>query len=279
MLLSNVLVTVTPSPQLSQLGRGWSYAQWASSTAQFSRSSKDAMIACLVEVSTRAFGADMTSYWAGRDADGFFDKVTRFCLLVDPQGMVAGWTGQHRKVFDGCACLFLDSSGVIPELQGGGLMSRLHARIIVREVLARTPRPVYLVTRTENPVVYCLLRDGCGSSNIWPSPHAGPSHRASAIATAASHWLGQRDKFDPASMLVRGAYDNLDALYGDLPSSGEAVTDEFFQNSLRPEDAFIIVARAFIPHVVRKWADREARIIGKVAVRRHVPARDRQLEE
>ncbi|MBV8994307.1 MAG: hypothetical protein JO287_11570, partial [Pseudonocardiales bacterium] len=190
MLLSNVLAAVTPSPRLRQLGRGWSYAQWTN-TAQFSRSSKDALFTCLVEVSTRSFGADMTSYWADRDAGDFFGEITKFCLLADPRGIVAGWTGHHRKIFDGRACLYLDSSGIIPELQGGGLMSRLQARMIVRECLANAPRAVYIVTRTENPVVYRLLCDGCGAANIWPSPHTAPTRRASTVATAASDWLGQ----------------------------------------------------------------------------------------
>lgn len=266
MLLAEMLDHVTPQPRRFPLGRQWSYVAWTN-TAEFSTASKDVMFSCLIEISTKAFGADMTSYWADRDEGGFFERITKFCLLVDPTDTVAGWTGYHRTRFGGMPCLYLDSSGVLPELQGDGLMGRLHTRMITHECIVHAPRPVHLVTRTENPVVYRLLRDGCGADNIWPSPHAAPSPRVSAIGSDAADWLEQREKFEPATLSVRGAYDNLDALYGDLPSCGEAATDEFFRTSLRPEDAYIVVARITIAHAFRAWVKREMRMIGRVTRR------------
>ena len=41
----------------------------------------------------------MTDYWSGRDAGGFFERITTFCMLVDPLDAVVGWTGCHRTRF------------------------------------------------------------------------------------------------------------------------------------------------------------------------------------
>jgi hypothetical protein len=174
-------------------------------TAEFAEPSKKAMFDCLVEISTKAFGADMTDYWAGRHDGGFFEPATKFCMLIDPMGTVTGWTAYHRTKFGGAFCLYLDSSGVLPEVQGGGLMGQLHSRMIAQECLVHAPRPVHLVTRTENPVVYWLLRNGCGKRNIWPTPLGAPSGTVFAIGMDAADWLGQRDKFNPATLTVRGA--------------------------------------------------------------------------
>jgi hypothetical protein len=58
-----------------------------------------------------------------------------------------------------------------------------------------------------------------------------------------STWLGQTEKFEPQSLRIRGAYDNLDALYGELPRCGDEAINQYFRKHLRPEDAFIVVAQ------------------------------------
>ncbi|GAA3310363.1 hypothetical protein GCM10020295_77270 [Streptomyces cinereospinus] len=92
-----------------------------------------------MEISTKAFGADMTPYWHDRRKGRFFEKVSKFCLLVDPLGNISGWTGYHRRIFGNAHCLYLDSSGVLPESQGGGLMGHVHARMIASECLTYAP--------------------------------------------------------------------------------------------------------------------------------------------
>ncbi|MFJ3811245.1 hypothetical protein ACIPWE_33410, partial [Streptomyces sp. NPDC090073] len=239
---------------------GWSYIHW-SDTASFTQAYQDIVFSLLVEISTKAFGADMTPYWRDRRKGRFFEKISKFCLLVDPLGNISGWTGYHRRIFGNAHCLYLDSSGVLPESQGGGLMGHIHAKMIATECLYYAPRPVYLVARTESPVVYRLLRNGCGADNIWPSPDRAADRRVELIATDAAEWLGQSDKFDPASLRVLGAYDNLDALYGDLPSCGDGTIDAFFRDTLRPEDAYIVIARAGLPRIARQWAKREIKAV------------------
>lgn len=254
----SLLCGMHPAPRMNRLAGGWSYATWTN-TAEFSEDTQDRLFAHLVTISSQAFGADMGPYWRDRRAGGFFGRVTRFCLLVDRGGEVVGWTGYHRLGLAGARCLYLDSSGVLPSVQGGGLIGRLQATMILRECLRCFPAPVHLLARTESPVVYRLLRNGCGPRNIWPSPYRPPSERISAIGSAAARWLDQADRFDPATLRVQGAYDNLEALYGDRPSCGEADLDAFFHRTLRPEDAFIVVARASVPSMSRAWLVRLGR--------------------
>jgi hypothetical protein len=248
-------VSAAKLPQYGLKG-GWSYICW-DDTAEFTEEFQDVVFSLLVEISTKAFGADMTPYWRDRKQGRFFEKITKFCLLVDPLGNISGWTGYHRRIFSGQHCLYLDSSGVLPEAQGGGIMGHVHSKMIIQECLRYAPRPVYLLARTESPVVYRLLRNGCGADNIWPSPDAPVDRRVSLIGEDAAEWLGQSEKFDRGSMKILGAYDNLDALYGDLPTCGEPQIDAFFRKTLRPEDAFIVVARAGLPRIVREWAGKE----------------------
>ncbi|MFB9463829.1 hypothetical protein [Streptomyces cinereospinus] len=247
-------------PLQRRLKDDWSYIYW-NDTALFSEEYQDTIYSLLVEISTKAFGADMTPYWHDRRKGRFFEKVSKFCLLVDPLGNISGWTGYHRRIFGNAHCLYLDSSGVLPESQGGGLMGHVHARMIASECLTYAPRPVYLVARTESPVVYRLLRNGCGAENIWPAPGTGVDRRVALIATDVAEWLGQSDKFDPDSLRILGAYDNLDALYGDLPSCGDPAIDTFFRETLRPEDAYIVIAKAGLPRIAQQWGKREIKAV------------------
>lgn len=247
-----------------RLGRGWSYVYWRN-TAEFCSISRNVLCEVLVDMSTSAFGADMTTYWADRSRNGYFEQIAKFCLLVNPDGAVAGWTGYHKKTFAEARCLYLDSSGVVPALQGGGLLSRLQARLIVQEFARSFPRRLHLLARTESPVVYRLLRDGCGADNIWPAPGSVVPPQVARIAAGSAEWLGQQDRFDAMTLAVRGAYDNLEALYGSLPTCGESSIDAFFQETLEPDDAYVVVARASLRNVLRKWMDRERRTIGRVA--------------
>ncbi|GAA3310365.1 hypothetical protein GCM10020295_77280 [Streptomyces cinereospinus] len=110
-------------------------------------------------------------------------------------------------------------------------------------------------------MVYRLLRNGCGAENIWPAPGTGVDRRVALIATDVAEWLGQSDKFDPDSLRILGAYDNLDALYGDLPSCGDPAIDTFFRETLRPEDAYIVIAKAGLPRIAQQWGKREIKAV------------------
>ncbi|HVR11758.1 MAG TPA: GNAT family N-acetyltransferase [Thermoanaerobaculia bacterium] len=231
-------------PVVESLPGGFRLASWLRPSL-LSAASQDDIFATLVRISTRSFGADMAPYWAGRKAGGYFQKISRFCLIIAADGTVVGWTGFHRQRFGGRHCLYLDSTGVLPEHQGSGIVSRVQSRILARELAAHAFSSLYLITRTENPVVYRMLQRAVGAERIHPSPRRPVVPEViQRIGADTAVWLGQEDVFDPPRLKVAGAYSNLDALYGELPTSGDGALDAFFQGNLRPVDAFLVIADA-----------------------------------
>jgi ribosomal protein S18 acetylase RimI-like enzyme len=231
-------------PLVRSLPGGFRLASWLRPSL-LTEASQDQIFATLVRISTVSFGADMTPYWAGRKAGGYFQKISRFCFIIAPDGAVVGWTGFHRKRFAGQHCLYLDSTGVLPEYQGSGIISQVQSRILARELAAHALSSLFLITRTENPVVYRMLQRAVGEDRIHPSPlQPVAPELIQRIGAETSVWLGQKDVFDSPTLKVAGAYSNLDALYGEQPTSGDAGLDAFFQSSLRPVDAFLVIADA-----------------------------------
>jgi ribosomal protein S18 acetylase RimI-like enzyme len=231
-------------PLVQPLPGGFRLASWRRPSA-LSEESQDHLFATLVRVSTRSFGADMTPYWAGRREGGYFRKISRFCFILAGDGTIVGWTGFHRQKFGGQSCLYLDSTGVLPEYQGSGIVSQVQSRILARELAAHAFSSLYLITRTENPVVYRMLQRAVGPERIFPSPQVPiVPELIQRIGAETAAWLHQEDVFDPPTLKVAGAYSNLDALYGELPTCGEHELDAFFQRSLRPVDAFLVIAAA-----------------------------------
>src|SRR5437764_5492043 len=108
------IAALSPASRVRRLREGFRIASW-DHPARLSESSQDALYTRLIKVSTRAFGADMTPYWRDRRAGGYFQQLSRFVLLMTDDNVVVGWTGFHRKRFGGRRCLFLDSTGVVPE--------------------------------------------------------------------------------------------------------------------------------------------------------------------
>lgn len=54
-------------------------------------------------------------------------------------------------------------------------------------------------------------------------------------------WLGQKDKLDKKSLIIRNAYAMLDELYGELPSSGDEVLDRWIRHQVGSLDAFLLI--------------------------------------
>jgi len=231
-------------PLVRPLPGNFQLASWRRPSL-LSEASQDHLFATLIRISTQSFGADMTPYWAGRKAGGYFQRISRFCFILAADGAVVGWTGFHRQRFGGEHCLYLDSTGVLPEYQGSGIVSQVQSRILARELLAHAFSSLFLITRTENPVVYRMLQRAVGAERIHPSARLpGSPEKIQRIGAETAAWLRQQDVFDPPTLKVAGAYSNLDALYGELPTSGDRELDAFFQRSLRPVDAFLVIADA-----------------------------------
>lgn len=200
----------------------------------------------LVPVTSKSFGADMTPYWAQRAREGYLERLAEFALVAaDDNGAICGWTGYHRLIFDDLTIIYLDSTGVIPDWQSRGCMRTL-MQILVRSALTGCPenRPVHLTARTESPIFYRLMRSLVNPRDLFPQPASGPPPDVVRSAVALAKWLGQEPLLDASSLILRGAYDALDELYGDLPVTGDPVLDDMFRKQLGPLDAYLLIGRA-----------------------------------
>lgn len=247
-------------PSIRSAGRGFSLATF-NSPAALDQDSKSRIYDTLVQVSTRAFGADMTPYWRDRSRDGYLDQISRFFLVADAGDEISGWTGYHRFQFGVERCLYLDSTGVLPRYQASGIMSRVFKRLLATELMRNSLRPIHLSMRTESPVVYNSFFRAVGPSRIYPSPDRSIPSSAQQIGSKLAAWLGQSDKLEPGRLRVRGAYDNLDELYGEQPVCANERINAYFRANLRPEDAFIVIVRFDLTTVARLAAQTFASLV------------------
>ena len=245
---------MTPRPRLRPFGSQFSVALWKR-PAKLTEDSQNLIYSKLVGVSTRAFGADMAPYWAGRKAGEYFHKISRFALIGQQGGEMIGWTGYHRRKFADSLCLFLDSTGVLPEYQRSGIVHAVQGRLVGGELARRPWARIPLIARTENPIIYCMLRRAAGEGRIHPSQGRVVPRKIREIGREVAAWLGQEGLYDPETLRLLGAYDNLDALYGDLPISQDAALNAFFKASLTPLDAFLVISEASffaaLPYILR----------------------------
>lgn len=199
----------------------------------------------LIPVTTRSFGADMTPYWAQRSKEGYLERLAEFVLVADEQGAFVGWTGYHILSFDEHTIVYLDSTGMVPERQSRGTMRKLMRDRIFGSALPNCPAavPVYLTARTESPVFHRLMKGLVDGATIFPHPSIPVPPDVESCGLHLATWLGQRDILEPSTLTLRNAYDTLDQLYGELPTTGDAELDVMFRGALGPLDAFLLVSR------------------------------------
>lgn len=200
----------------------------------------------LVPVTTRSFGADMTLYWAQRSREGYLERLAEFLLLIDSDGALVGWSGFHVLSYDDYTIVYIDSTGMIPEWQSRRVMRRLMQVRVIGSALENIPqnKPVYLAARSESPVFYRLMRGLLGGGELYPNPNAAMPADIIRCGVELAEWLGQRHILDPPRLTLVGAYDALDALYGELPATGDVDLDSMFRERLGPLDAFLLIGRA-----------------------------------
>ncbi len=237
-------------PRRGRLGRGFTYVCWRRPPA-LSDEGKRALYGEIIKVASSTFGDDMTPYWTRRAADGYLEKITRvFLIMLD--GRVVGWTGYHRLKVAGQTCLFIDATGVLPELQKTGVMTQVFGRLLAAEFARNRLRPLYLAMRTESPVVYKAFLRIVGEADIYPNLLKPAPPVVEEIGRYIAGWLHQSEKFEPATLRILNAFDgpcpwrwtgNADEEEAGHPLCGDARVNSYFLERLRPEDAFIIIAR------------------------------------
>jgi len=237
-------------PRRGRLGRGFTYVCWARPRA-LSDESKRALYGEIIKTASATFGDDMTPYWTRRAAGGYLEKITRvFLVMLD--GSAVGWTGYHRLKVAGETCLFIDATGVLPELQKTGVMTQVFCRLLAAEFARNRLKPLYLAMRTESPVVYNAFLKIVGEGDIHPNLVKPAPQVVEQIGRFVAGWLDQSEKFEPATLRILNAFDgpcpwrwtgNAGEEEAGHPLCDDARVNNYFLERLRPEDAFIIIAR------------------------------------
>jgi hypothetical protein len=239
-----------PKPRITRLRNGIRRAVWRN-TDKLDERSQDAIYETIVELCDITFRVDFSKYWERRRSMGFLSSLTNFTLLLSPDDDVIAFTSYQMCEFAGARTLYIDSTSVYPPYQTKGLMAPLFAIDFFGEHLRNPFRRMYMIVRTENPIVYAALCTMLGGDNMNPDPRRPVPERLQEIASACADWLKCGDAavhtppeatFDPERLTQRDAYS--DPLYDRIPRSGLRPLDEFFHSSVRPIDAFLVTAPA-----------------------------------
>jgi hypothetical protein len=210
--------------------------------AQLPLSCRERLFELFRKLSHDSFDADMTRYWQAHEAD-HLTQLTSLALIVTDPGAVVGMSCYGSTRLQRGSAMFIGSTMVRRNHQKRGLASQAVGSQ-VREHLRTLPRlPLYVATRTANPVVYRGMRRVAGSANHYPALEAAPPVAIRRAAEQIAHWQGFGHAFDSESMVVTGAYAMLPTVYQVRPSSPEPEVDAYFDRLLGPEDAFLVVAR------------------------------------
>jgi hypothetical protein len=200
----------------------------------------------LVPVTTNSFAADMTTYWAQRSKEGYLERLAEFILVADADDLMVGWTGFHILPYEDRTLVYIDSTGMVAQRQSRGVMRRMMRSRVTDSMLPRCREdlPVYLTARSESPVFYRLMRSLLDGSELFPHPTLAPPPDIVACARLLADWLGQGPLLNPDTLAVEGAYQALNMLYGELPTTGDPHLDTLFRGRLGPFDAYLLVSRA-----------------------------------
>jgi hypothetical protein len=239
--LTELLGSVADRPPAQPLADGVFYLDWRP-PAVLDRATKSGVYRALLSGASRAFGADLTNYWHDREREGFLDRISRFVMIFDAGEALVGWTS-YRLIEQsaGVRCVYVDSTVLQAEQQSRGLMRRLYEALLEAEPAVRSPN-VYVTARTESPIFYRLFAGLFGRERVYPQPGVEVPPDVVRCASELAEDLGQRSIFDPPTLRVLGAYGNVEALYGELPTCGQPDLDRFFREHLGPLDAFLLVA-------------------------------------
>ncbi len=220
-----------------------------------------ALIEGLVRASALAFGSETAPIWHERLAHGWFEGLSRLYLILGPDDRLIGWTAYRAALLRRRRCLYMDSTGVVPEFQRHGLIPAVQMGAARRELIRSPLRPLFLFYRTRNPVVYRGLTRTLGSGNVSPPLEGLPQVDMQRLGEAAHTWIDDQFDFDPEQLVVRGVYARGAPLYGEdqEPRSGDAAVDRLFERSLGEEDAFLIIARVSMPRLALDPLARMAR--------------------
>jgi hypothetical protein len=213
----------------------------------------------IIPVATAAFDGTTAGYWAQHWSDEQLDRLDVLHVAVDETGTPVGWVSGRRADWGGRRVLYAASAGVAPDIQGGGVSAALWRRVVERELRRALLRPLFVVLRTGNPLVYDAWVAAAGDPRaVHPRPDTTVPARVQAIAQDAAGHLGQAAELDSRRLHITDAYRSTPGgLWRHRPRSRDERTNTWFDATLRPTDAFLVVAR-FHP-LAQLWRSRTSR--------------------
>lgn len=226
---------------LDDMGGGYKAYSIKHPSKELSLAAQAAIYDAYVPLTTYAFGADMTLYWRARKEEQYMERAEELVLVVDKNDDLVGWTSYSLVKADKSTIVYNDSSGITPPHQKNKLMGRLFQKRVSDCIAEYADKniPLLFATRTETPVMYSMQKKL--TDTLYPSPDYPTPDFISDQALIMADWLGQKDKLDKKSLIIRNAYAMLDELYGELPSSGDDVLDHWIRHELGPLDAFLLI--------------------------------------
>lgn len=144
--------------------------------------------------------------WRAR-IDGFLDDMEWLDLVWLGERLV-GHYGMRLRVIDGRALYYVDNFTIDPEMQGRGLARKLTARSVVRLVSRSLGRDVYMVSRTQNPIIaagiWGALNNPAHTFPVYDGRPVRPQIRE--LAAAAAHAMWPDKPYDRDTGVLVGAY-------------------------------------------------------------------------
>lgn len=233
-----------PGASVQRMRRGRHGVLW-DPVASMPSGARDLLRQRLVPVAAAAFDGTTPEFWAEHWSDAQLDRLDVLHVAVKDDGDPVGWVSGRRARWGSRRAFYAASAGVAPDIQGGGVSADLWRRVVQRELRRQPLRPLSVVIRTGNPLVYDAWVAAAGDPTaVHPRPDTPVPDQVKAIARDAAAYLGQSAHFDPSRLHVTDAYHSTPSgLWRHRPRSRNQLTNAWFDTVLAPTDAFLVVAR------------------------------------
>ena len=222
----------------------------------------DALYEACGSVSSEAFDTTTDDFWERHRTLNKHLEVAGLILVADVHDVVVGYSEFSRWEFPEGVCLYYHTA-FHPSHQRQGLGPRLHARLIVRELIRRPHRTLYVAGRTRTPSVLARARKALGPDNVHPLPgQAVPPHVVRVARRLFDLRLGKRAtqaEEQPTHLIdseLRVVGNALDLHRDQFPSSGDAEIDAHFEK-LGAGEAYLTMQLISVAAWL-KWATSKA---------------------
>ena len=191
----------------------------------------------IVEVSSAAFGTDMSGVWHGRFSGDLLPKLFRWVMVFDSDDVFVGSSGYRAETIGDERFIWFDTSSVHPAHRGHGIIVQLERAAIALES-KRSCLPVWYISRTRSPVVLRAHLKAYGAA-MCPNAREDVPEELRRVFITAADWLGF-DGLDPTTGKIPDTYAGRPALYREQPVSADAEVNAFMA-TLGPFDGVMMV--------------------------------------